>query len=71
MNRYDYDELKNKALGVDATEEDVNKLGEWFEQYGDEFWNGEYYKVDSDNRLYPQYREVDEDEFEVCGYVIK
>ena len=71
MNRYDYDELKNKALGVDATEEDVNKLGEWFEQYGDEFWNGEYYEVDSDNRLYPQHREVDEDEFEVCGYVIK
>lgn len=68
---YNYEELKNKALSPSATKEDINALGEWFEQYGDSFWNGEYYEIDSNNRLYPQYREIDEDEFEITGFEIK
>ncbi len=67
---YDYNELKNNALNPNATQDDINALGEWFEQYGDEFWNGEYFEIDSEHRLYPQYREIDEDEFEICGYEI-
>ena len=35
MSRYDYDELKNKALSENATAENINALGEWFEQHGD------------------------------------
>ena len=38
MSRYDYEELKNKALAQNATQEDINTLGEWFEQYGGNYW---------------------------------
>lgn len=74
MNRYDYEELKEKVLSAEATQEDINNLGEWFEQYGDRYWNGEYYSVDN-NRLYPMYRRIDDDEleeqYEIVGYEIK
>lgn len=74
MNRYDYEELKEKVLSAEATQEDINNLGEWFEQYGDRYWNGEYYSVD-DNRLYPIYRRIDDDEleeqYEIVKYEIK
>ena len=74
MNRYDYEELKEKVLSAEATQEDINNFGEWFEQYGDRYWNGEYYSVD-DNRLYPIYRRIDDDgleeQYEIVGYEIK
>ncbi|MGN0488029.1 MAG: hypothetical protein ACI4HO_02070 [Ruminococcus sp.] len=68
---YDYNELKNNALKPNAKQDDINALGEWFEQYGDSYWNGEYFEIDSEHRLYPQYKEIDEDEFEITGYEIK
>lgn len=74
MTRYDYQELKQKALSAEAAQEDINNLGEWFEQYGDRYWNGEYYSVDN-NRLYPIYRRIDDDEleeqYEIVRYEIK
>lgn len=74
MTIYDYQELKNKALSADVTQEDINNLGDWFEQYGDKYWNGEYYSVDG-SRLYPIYRRIDDDEleeqYEIVGYEIK
>ena len=74
MTIYDYQELKNKALSADATQNDINNLGEWFEQYGDKYWNGEYYRVEG-SRLYPIYRRIDDDEleeqYEIVGYEIK
>lgn len=71
MSKYDYEELKNKALSKNATTEDINALGEWFQQYSDSSWNGEYYEIDSHHRLYPQYKEVSKDEFDIVGYEIK
>lgn len=71
MLRYDYEELKNKALNPEANKQDIDQLGEWFEQYGNNFWNGEYYEIDSCHRLYPVYEEVTDDEFEFAGYTIK
>lgn len=71
MSRYDYEELRDKALSTTATQEDVNALGKWFEHYGNDYWNGEYWEIDSNNSLYPIYREVSEDEFEIVGYEIK
>ena len=68
---YDYEELKNKALSTDATQDDINALGEWFEQYGDRYWNGEYFSVENGIRLYRIEKEVDEDEFEITGYELK
>ena len=41
------------------------------EQYGGNYWNGECWEIDSNNSLYPIYREVSEGEFEVVGYEIK
>ena len=71
MSRYDYEELKNKALAQNAVQEDIDALGKWFEQYGVEYWNGEYYEIDSNNRLLPMYKQIDEDEFEIVGYEIR
>lgn len=71
MTTYDYEELKNKALSTDATQDDINALGEWFEQYGDRYWNGEYFSVENGIRLYRIEKEVDEDEFEITGYELK
>lgn len=71
MSRYDYDELKNKALSKNATAENINALGEWFEQYSDSFWNGEYYEIDSSHRLYPIYEETADEEFNLVGYEIR
>lgn len=74
MTIYDYQELKEKALSTDTTQADINNLGEWFEQYGNKYWNGEYYSVDN-NRLYPIYQRIDDDEleeqYEIVGYEIR
>ena len=71
MTIYDYEELKNKALSADATQEDVNALGEWFEQYGDRYWNGECFSVENGIHLYRIEEEIDEDEWEVTGYELR
>ena len=71
MTIYDYEELKNKALSTDATQDDINALSEWFEQYGDRYWNGEYFSVENGIRLYRIEKEVDDDEFEIAGYELR
>lgn len=66
MNYYSYKDLKT-AYDTNPSQENINTLGEWFQQYGDSCWNGEYY--DADNiRIYPVYKEIAEDEFELIGY---
>lgn len=62
-----YNELKEKALAFNATQEDINALGEWFSRHGDH-WNGECWTVDVDHDLYPIHKEVGYDEYEVVGY---
>lgn len=66
--KYNYAELKEKA--INGTEGDVNNLGEWFENYGLKFWNGEFYDADG-LRLYPIFEDVGQDEFEPVGYELK
>lgn len=70
-NRYDYQELEKKALSANATAADIQALAEWFNQYGNDFWTGECFTIDSNHFLYPIYREVGEDEFEVDGWEIR
>ena len=66
--QYNYEELKNAALAPDATQEDINALGEWFERYGDRYWNGEYFSVEGE-RLYRIWDWDEElDQGEVVGY---
>ena len=66
-NYYAYEELREKATANDATQKDINALGEWFEAHGSMYWNGEYYDADG-LRLFPINEEVAEDEWEVVGY---
>lgn len=63
-----YNELKEKALAFNATQEDINALGEWFERYGMSYWNGECFRVDADHNLYPIHKEIGYDEYELVGY---
>lgn len=63
-----YEELKNAALAPDATQDDINALGEWFERYGDRYWNGEYFDVNGEH-LYRIYSYDEEcDQYDVVGY---
>lgn len=79
MSNYgSYKELRENALKPNATQEDISKLGEWFSQYVGIFWNGEYYDISDTGtkgeygfRLYPVYKEVAEDEYELTGWEIK
>ena len=65
---YNYKEICEKALASDATQEDINALGEWFERYGRSGWNGECWTVDAYHDLYPIYKEIGYDDYEVVGY---
>lgn len=54
ISKYDYESLRKRAIKSDAAQADINKLGEWFESYGMDFWNGEYYDANT-FRLFPVY----------------
>lgn len=69
-NEYSYKEAVSAAL-KDPTDENVQFLADWFEMYGQRYWNGECYLIDGFNRLFPIYKEVEEDEFEIVGWEIK
>lgn len=49
---YRYEELLEKATGDQATQEDIDLLGKWFELFGSRYWNGEFYDADG-QRLAP------------------
>lgn len=65
---YNYKEICEKALAFNATQEDINALGEWFERYGRSGWNGECWTVDAYHNLYPIHKEIGYDDYEVVGY---
>ena len=48
--RYDYQELLN-AVRKDPSQENINALGEWFENYGYDYWNGEEFTIDQKENL--------------------
>lgn len=67
MHRYSYKELLDAAVN-NPTDENLSALGEWFQEYGDQYWNGECYDADGRD-LYPIYGEEDEDGcFPVVGW---
>lgn len=70
-NRYAYEDLEKKALSANATDADIQALADWFIQYGNDFWTGECFIVNSNHALYPIYREVGEDEFKIEGWEIR
>lgn len=68
--KYNYAEIRAAAIAANATQADIDRLGEWFEAYGQSYWNGEYYEADGVS-LYPVYKETEPDEFELIGYEIR
>lgn len=68
---YDYDELREKALSADATQQDLENMARWFNNYDISAWNGEYYDMGNGKRLFPICAETEPDEWEITGYEIK
>lgn len=67
---YQYKELLEKALETRSFK-DMENLADWFRNYGSDFWNGEYWDLGNDYRLYPIYQDAADDEFEIVDYEIR
>ena len=71
---YDYKELYEKATAYNASQDDINALGEWFENYGMCYWNGERFEASAEGEptgtrgLVRIEKQVDEDTWETIGY---
>ena len=48
-----------KAATENPTVENLARLGEWFEKYGQRFWNGECYLLENGHRLRPIQKPID------------
>jgi hypothetical protein len=74
LTRYNFEGLKEKALN--GGQKEVNALGKWFELYGSQFFNGEYYEIDNQHKLFPVC-ETDLDEYgeliigNIVDYILK
>lgn len=72
MNRYCYYPiLLKKATKRNATREDRLDLWYWFEMYGDRYWNGECYDIGEGRAIYPVYRVIDEETFELVDVEVR
>lgn len=70
IGKYNYDELRKEAIN-NPTAENINNLGEWFNMYGADFWNGECYDADG-YEIRPVYKWDDEsDTGEIIGYEMR
>lgn len=69
--RYDYEELKDTYLSI-PTSENLEKLANWYENYGGDSWNGEYFDDEYIGRIFRLYSEPNEDEeFDIIGYEVR
>lgn len=72
VGKYNYEELERDALSASAAADDIARLGEWFERYGRDFWNGESYDINGRDRLFPIYQENDDGvSFSIIAWEIK
>lgn len=70
-NRYSYQELRAALDAQNVKQIDIDTLGEWFDRYGDRFWNGECYDADG-IEIIPVYEWDDElDQGEIIRYEIR
>lgn len=71
MTRYDYRELREKALAPDATFEAKANLAFWFDNYDPYEFNGESYDLGDGIAMRPVYGEPDEnDDCQIVDYEI-
>ena len=70
INEYGYKEYLNEVKN-NPTQENINRLGTWFERYGTDYWNGERFDADGFS-LYPVIEWDDEMETgTTVGYEMK
>ena len=72
MTRYDYEELRAKAIN-NPTFENLEALADWlrYYDYSQKSWNGEFWDIDDGLRLYPIYGDEDENGcFPIVNYEI-
>lgn len=70
-SRYDYKELRAKAISSDSTKEDRLALYDWCCNYMNSGWNGEFWDIDDGLGLYPVYQEIEDDVFELIDAEIR
>lgn len=70
-NRYDYEELRKRALAENSTTADRLALLEWCDEFLYSRFNGECYDIDDGLELYPIYNEVEEDVFELVDAEVR
>lgn len=69
MTRYDYQELREKAIN-NPTFENLEALADWLSNYDINSWNGEFWDIDG-LRLYPIFGDEDENGcFPIVNYEI-
>ena len=64
---YNYKPLVAAALSPNATQADIDALGEWLHAYDRDSWNGECYHVDATHQLYPISR-VGYEDYDIVGH---
>lgn len=72
MTRYDYQELRAKAI-ENPTFENLEALADWLDyyDYNRKSWNGEFWDIGDGLRLYPIYGDEDENGcFPIVNYEI-
>lgn len=70
MTRYDYRELREKALAPDATFLDKANLACWLENYEPYAWNGECYDLDGGITMRPVYEQDESGDYAIVDYEI-
>ena len=72
INEYNFKELEERAF-TEGTAEAVNDLAKWYEKYGMQFWNGEFFSGKYNGEEYilvPDYEEDEDSNFEIAGWEI-
>lgn len=71
MTRYDFEELRQKALDTESRE-DLEALADWLRTYDPQAWNGEVWDLGHGHELRPIYSQGpnENDGYDVIGYTI-
>ena len=66
-----FDELLKKAMAPEASQEDLKALAEWYFAHGHHLWNGKCFRIDSEHKLYPNFKEGEDGKVTITSYNLK
>lgn len=71
MTRYDFEELREKALRT-GSREDIEALVEWLQRYDPYAWNGESWDIGRGYSLHPLYNQIPNEngDYDLLGWEI-